>query len=197
MRLARAFFLTCAACLGGVAFAGDTVGVNGSNVQYPVEKTATLGDKNFKQKLTGAAMRKKAFVNVYTVGSYISHDFAGKTPDDLAGADVIKQLHLVMERDVAGGDMARAFETAIRANYPKEYDEELKKLTAMIASHDVNKGDQVWITNIPGYGLHINLVGKKQEFIPGVKFSKAVWEIYLGNKNIGEAVKKALVSRLG
>ena len=62
---------------------------------------------------------------------------------------------------------------------------------------NVNKGDQVWITNVPGYGLHIHLVGKKQEFIPGVKFSKAVWEIYLGEKNIGEAVKKALVSRLG
>ena len=27
-------------------------------------------------------------------------------------------------------------------------------------------------------------------------FAKAVWEIYLGNKNVGEAVKKALVARL-
>lgn len=197
MRLARAFFIALTVCMGSFALASETVGVNGSNVQYPTAKTATLGEKQYEQKLTGTAMRKKAFINVYTIGSYIVTEFKGTTPQDLAGADVVKQLHLVLERDVRGGDMANAFETAIRANYPKEFDEELKKLNAMIAAHDVVKGDQVWITNIPGYGLHINLVGKKQEFIPGVKFSKAVWEIYLGNKNVGEAVKKALVSRLG
>jgi hypothetical protein len=196
MRLARALFIALSVCMGATALAGDTVGVNGSNVQYPVSKTATLGDKQFEQKLTGAGMRKKAIINVYTIGSYIDKEFTGKTPDDLACADCVKQLHLVLQRDVSGADMAHAFETAIRANYPKDFDSELGKLTSMIRTHDVAKGDQVWITNIPGYGLHINLVGKKQEFIPGVKFSKAVWDIYLGPKNVGEAVKKGLVSRL-
>jgi hypothetical protein len=197
MRLTRAFFIALAVCMGTVALAGETVGVNGSNVQYPTAKTATLGDKQYEQKLTGAGMRKKAFIDLYTVGSYIVNEFNGRTPGELASADVVKQLHLVLQRDVGGGDMARAFENAIRANHPREFDTELKKLTAMIEAHDVKKGDEVWITNIPGYGLHIHLVGKKQEFIPGVNFSKAVWEIYLGEKNVGEAVKKALVSRLG
>ncbi len=196
MRLARAFFIALAVCMGATALAGDTVGVNGSNVQYPTSKTATLGDKQFEQKLTGAAMRKKAIINVYTIGSFIVNEFKGTTPEDLASADVVKQLHLVMERDCNGGDMARAFETGIRNNYPNEFNEELRKLTSLIAGHNVVKGDQVWITNIPGYGLHFNLVGKKQEYVPSVKFSKAVWEIYLGPKNVGEAVKKGLVSRL-
>src|SRR5262245_2532883 len=196
MRLARGLFIALAVCMGATALAGDTVGVSGSNVQYPVIKTATLGDKQFEQKLTGTGMRKKAIINVYTIGSYVATEFTGKTPEDLACADCVKQLHIVLQRDVSGADMARNFESAIRANYPNEFNDELRKLTECMAAHNVAKGDQVWITNIPGYGLHINLVGKKQDYVAGVKFSKAVWHIYLGEKNVGEAVKKGLVSRL-
>lgn len=193
-----AWILSVAAIFLAVAVssADESVPVKGSNVKYPVAITATLGDKQFAQKLTGVAMRKKAFVDVYTIGSYVANEFKGKTPEELASADVIKQLHLVMERNVSGSDMAKAFETAIRANYGSEFDADLAKLTGLIAQYDLNKGDQVWITHVPGYGLHFNLVGKRQEFIPGLKFAKAVWDIYLGPKNVGEAVKKGLTSRL-
>jgi len=196
MRYAQVIAVAVAIFCVGNALAGETVGVSGSNVQYPTETQAAIGDKKYPQKLTGAAMRKKAIINVYTVGSYVSTEFVGKSPDELACCDHVKQLHLVLVRDVSGSDMAKAFEGAIRANYPNDFTEELKKLNGLIQNNDTNKGDQVWITHIPGYGLHVNLVGKKSEYIPGVKFSKAVWEIYLGPKNIGEAVKKALVSRL-
>ncbi|MCX7700075.1 MAG: chalcone isomerase family protein [Gemmataceae bacterium] len=193
-----AWILSVAALFFAVAVssADDAVPVKGSNVKYPVAITATLGDQKYSQKLTGVAMRKKAFVDVYAIGSYVANDFKGKTPEELASADVIKQLHLVMERNVSGSDMAKAFETAIRANYGSEFDNDLAKLTGLIAQYDLNKGDQVWITHVPGYGLHFNLVGKRQEFIPGLKFAKAVWDIYLGPKNVGEAVKKGLTSRL-
>ena len=77
-----------------------------------------------------------------------------------------------------------------------DFADELDKLTALIKAYDVEKGDQVWISYYPGYGLNVNLVGKRAEFIKGTKFGKAVWDIYLGPKNVGENVKKALVSRL-
>ena len=38
--------------------------------------------------------------------------------------------------------------------------------------------------------------GKKQLMIENPDFSRAVWEIYLGKKNIDDDIKKALVSRL-
>ena len=63
-------------------------------------------------------------------------------------------------------------------------------------AQNIGKGDVCWITHIPGYGLHVNLVGKRSEFIKNVKFANAVWNIYLGPKNVGESVKKALTSRL-
>jgi len=189
--------IVAAALLAGrSAIAQETIGVAGSDVQYPTARQIKVGDKPMKLKLTGAGMRKKVIFNVYTVGCYIQDDFAGKSAEDLAGTDTFKQLHLVLQRSVAGEDKARAFRDAIRAIYGDEFTVEMDKLTALIKAHDVDKGDQVWITYHPGYGLNVNLVGKKDEFIKGTKFGKAVWDIYLGPKNVGENVKKALVSRL-
>jgi len=186
-----------AGLLGFQVLAGETIGVSGSSVEYPTHIEAAIGEKKAALKLTGAAMRKKVVFNVYTIGSYVQSDFQGKTPEELANADTLKQLHLVMQRDVAGKDMAKAFGDAIRANYGNEFAAEVDKFMALMRDQSADTGDQVWITHVPGYGLHVNLVGKKAEYIKGVKFGHAVWNIYLGPKNVGENVKKGLVSRLG
>jgi hypothetical protein len=39
-------------------------------------------------------------------------------------------------------------------------------------------------------------MGKKDVFIANPAFSKAVWDIYFGKNNVGEDVKRGLVSRL-
>jgi len=196
MRISRTLIVATALLAGRNAVAQETVGVSGSDVQYPTARQIKVGDKPMRLKLTGAGMRKKVIFNVYTVGCYIQEDFTGKSAEDLAGTDTFKQLHLVLQRSLSGETMAQAFSDAIRANYGDEFNAEIDKLTALIKAYDVEKGDQVWITYHPGYGLNVNLVGKKDEFIKGTKFGKAVWDIYLGPKNVGEAVKKALISRL-
>lgn len=177
--------------------AEETVGVSGSSVQYPVAIETKIGEKSVSQKLTGAAMRKRAIFNVYTIGSYVQTDFAGKSAEELAATDAFKQLHLVMQRSVSGADMAEAFRDAVRANYPgNQFAEEMDKFMGLMRAQNADKGDEVWITHVPGYGLHVNHAGKRSEYIKSVKFAKAVWDIYLGPKNIGEGIKKALTSRL-
>ncbi len=170
--------------------------MKGSTVEYPVARQGKIGDKTYTLKLTGAAMRKKAIFNVYTIGSYVVNDFAGRSPEALAAADTMKQLHMVMMRGVDGSDMARAFHEGIKLNHPNEFAEQIKKLSDVLESHRTEKGDEVWITHVPGYGIYIDMVGRKQEFIAGVKFGNAIWEIYLGQKNLGDAIKKGLTSRL-
>ncbi|HLW67094.1 MAG TPA: chalcone isomerase family protein [Gemmataceae bacterium] len=178
------------------AFAEDVVEVTGGTFKYPLTIEVTSGSKKIPMKLTGAAMRKKAIFNVYTIGSYIQADARVTSAEELASADVLKQLHLVMERTVSGKEMATAFHDAIRANYPTEFSEDLDKFMELMRAQTAEKGDHVWITHIPGVGIHVNLVGKKAETIRNPKFSKAVWDIYLGPKNVGEAVKKGLTARL-
>jgi hypothetical protein len=196
MKTPRLVLVLVAGLCVSTVIAGETIGVTGSDVQYPTTATASIGDKKYPEKLSGAAMRKKAIFNVYTIGSYVSTEFTGRSAEELAACDKVKQLHLVLQRNVTGNDMGKAFEEAIRANHPNEFTTEMTKLTNLIRAYDVKSGEHVWITHVPGYGLHIQLVGKTSEFIPGVKFAHAVWEIYLGAKNVGESVKQGLVSRL-
>lgn len=179
------------------AVAAEMVGVPNSNTQYPTPIQSTIAGKQYKMVLTGTALRTKVIFSVYTVGSYIQDGVKPHTAEELAAADKPKQLHLVMERDVDGPDMADAFKKAIRANYPEPaFNNEMQLLTDRMKAHTVHKGDHVWITHVPGVGMHCNLVGKTDYWIKNVAFARAVWEIYLGKNNIGEDIKRGLTTRL-
>jgi hypothetical protein len=177
--------------------ADDTVGVDGSDTRYPITIEHKIGDRDVKLTLTGAAMRKKLFFKVYTIAAYVAQGTDVRSAEALAAADCPKQMHLVMERDVSGKDMAEAFRAGIRLNYDApRFDRELDTLIDAFKACDIKKGDHFWMTHIPKVGLHCNLVGKSQFLVKDVPFARAVWEIYLGKNNIDSSVKKALVDRL-
>lgn len=177
--------------------ASELVGVSGSSVKYPASIESKIGGKDVKLTLTGTALRKKFIFSVYAIGSYIQEGVSVGTAEELAEKDCAKQLHLVMERDVSGKEMAEAFKAAVRLNYDApQFDDELETLLATMASVTVNKGDHVWLTHVPDVGFHCELVGKTQVTIKNVAFANAVWNIYLGKNNLGDAIKQGLISRL-
>lgn len=176
--------------------AGETVGVDGSAAQYPTHVETNIGGQKVKMVLTGTALRKKYFFNVYAIASYVQEGAAVHGAADLAAADVPKQLHLVMERGLDGKTMASSFREAVRLNYPAgTFEEELNTLADFMQANPVKKGDQVWLTHIPGVGFRGRL-GSKAVLIRNPRFSRAIWDIYLGKNNIGEPIKQGLTSRL-
>jgi len=193
----RFLAVTLIAVTASALLAQEMVGVPGSSIQFAAEIDSTISGNEMKMVLTGTAERTKYFFNVYAIGSYLKEGVTVNNAEELAETDSPKQLHLVMERDVSGNDMAEAFRVAIRLNHPEpEFGEELTMLVECMRSHPVAKGDHVWLTYIPGLGLHVNLEGKTEMKIKNVPFARAVWEIYLGKNNLGETIKKGLVSRL-
>lgn len=195
--LSRMMLVAAAALLGAAAPAGETVGVDGSRTEYETKIEPTVGGKPVKMVLTGAALRKKLVFSVYTIGSYVEAGSGVRSAEDLAAADCPKQLHLVMERDVEGKEMAEAVQKAIRNGRGNDaFPEELKALAETMKGLTLKKGDHVRLTNLPKKGVECDVAGKKQLLIENSDFSKAVWEIYLGKKNIDEDIKKALASRL-
>jgi hypothetical protein len=182
---------------GAGALAAELVGVHGSSTQFTTTMDWTVGDKPVKMVLTGTALRQKLIVNVYALAGYVQEGAAVKTAEDLAAVDCPKQLHLVMERAVAGGDMAEAFRTAIRANYPEPaFADEVNLLVDRLRNETVRKGDHIYLTHLPGVGLEVKVAGRADFVVRNPEFSKAVWDIYLGPNNLGEAIKRGLVSRL-
>lgn len=175
----------------------EPVDVDGSDLKFESTVTDTIGGQQVTLDLTGTALREKAWVNVYAIGSYVQQGAALKTGDELAAADVPKKLHLVMERGVGGKKMGDAFQEAIEANYTAaEFEAELKAFQDYFAANSVEAADSISFVNEPGVGL-VCKVGKAEAItIKNPKFSKAVWDIYFGKNNIGDAIKTGLSSRL-
>ena len=194
----RVCFLSAAMFLWAAgASATELVGVRGSNTQFTTTMGITVGGKPVQLVLTGVALREKFFFNVYAIGSYVLEGAGVRTAEELAAVDKPKQLHLVMERDVSGPDIAEAFVVAIRQNYPTPaFTNEVDLLAAKLREIDLKKDDHIYLTHLPGTGLHCNVVNKGEFTIENGEFSRAVWDIYLGKNNVGEGIKKGLTSRL-
>jgi hypothetical protein len=181
--------------LAAGAIAADAVTVG--SARYPGAVTASVGGKPAELRLTGAAMRVKLFVNVYAIASYVQAGIAVRSAEELAAADVPKQLHLVMQRDVAGRDVAESFRSAIRQNYPDPaFGAEVDTLVRMLREGTARKGEQILLTHVPGVGLQVGVSGRDPFVIKNPAFGRAVWDIYLGRYNVGDAVKHGLVSGL-
>ena len=142
-------------------------------------------------------MRSKFLVNVYAIASYVQEGIKPKSSDELINADIYKQLNLVMERQVDGREMAASFKSSVLLNHKEEeFPEELTLLDNLFKEIKVVKGDQVKLTHLPGVGIHCQVVDKIEVTIKSVAFSKAIWEIYFGKNNLGESIKKSLLSKL-
>jgi hypothetical protein len=179
------------------AVANDAVPVPGSATRYPAATEIQVDGKPVKLSLTGAALRKRGPFSVYTVASYLQDGVAAKTPEQLAVADGVKVLHLIMERDVKGRDMAEAIQSGVRLNNPgNAFDAELRQIVQKLGSMDLRKGDNIFLIAIPKVGVRCQVVGKTDVLIQNPALSRAIWDIYLGRQNIGEPIKAGLVSRI-
>jgi hypothetical protein len=176
----------------------ELIGVDGSDTKFESTLTDTIGGQQVTLDLTGTALREKAWFNVYAIGSYLQQGATVKTAEELASADAPKKLHLIMERGVDGKKMASAFREAIEANYSaKDFEAELKEFEAYFMANPVEKGDHISFVHEPGVGVVCKVASKEAITIKSLKFAQAVWDIYLGKKNIGEGIKSGLTSRLG
>jgi len=179
-----------------VAADPEPVVVPGSEVQFPVQVVAQENGKGVEMGLTGVALRKKLFVSVYSMGSYLDKRVKVANAEELANADATKWLFMVMERNVSGADMATAIKDAIKVSHPDAFNDELSQVVTFFEKLEVKKGDRVWLAHKAGKGIVINVAGRAQLEVPNVAFAKAVWGIYLGPTPITDSIKQGLISRL-
>jgi hypothetical protein len=189
--------LTVLVALNSGARAGETVKVGGSHTRFATTIDSRVEDKSVQMVLTGTALRRKYGLNVYSIASYIQEGASVRDAEGLARVCVVKQLHLVFERDVDGETMARSFRDSIGMNHPApEFAVELARLEHYFRAHPVRAGDHIWLTSIPHSGLWCQHVGQAGLLIPSENFAHAAWEVYLGRHNLGMPIKTGLSSRL-
>jgi hypothetical protein len=196
----RGKVLMLAALLGlagvGRVQAGELADVHGSKVRFTTTMEVKVDGKPVRLALTGTALRQKYFLNVYALASYLQEGVQVQSAEELAAADCVKQLHLVLERNISGKDMAEAFQEAIRHNYPEPaLKDEVAQLADMLRNDSFHQGDHIYLTHQPGLGLRISVSDRDEVIISNAQMSRAIWDIYLGPNNLGDSIKKGLLSR--
>jgi hypothetical protein len=183
--------------LGMRAVVGAGAAASDGDPRFATAITSQIGGKAVRLALTGTAMRTRYLLNVYAIGSYVQAGIKVQDGEELARTDVPKQLHLIFERDVDANTMAKSFREAIGMSHPAPaFGPELAELEKYLRAYSVKQGDHLWLTSIPGVGLGCQVVGKPSMVVRSVGFARAAWEVYLGPKNLGVAIKSGLSSRL-
>jgi len=199
MRPLAAAAAALALALGAPAVAQETVTAPDTEVEYPVERTLTVDGEEHDLRLTGVGLREKVWFNVYAIGSYIAADAEADSAEDVAAADVVKLLHLVMERDVSGEDAYEAFKDAIVANYPdaeEDFADELDTFEDFFGDDDVETGVHIRFVHLPGQGVRMAQGDDESVDIANLEFARAIWDIYFGEECVDEDIKEGLTSRL-
>lgn len=175
----------------------DDSAVTVGGASYSTSIAVQSGGKPMRLKLTGAVMRTKWTFNVYSIASYVREGTAVPTPESLARAAIPKKLCLTFERAVASADLAKSFRESVAMNHPAPaFKAEFDALADYFEAHPVSKGSSIWLSSEPKAGFHCQLHGAPPLTIPNDEFAWAVWEVYLGPKNLGAAIKTGLNSRL-
>src|SRR5262245_46110718 len=151
----------CAALLVcGAGLAGEMVGVNGSKVRFPAQIEVPNGGKPVKLALTGAALRTRTIITQYAVASYLQEGVKAKSAEQLVAADSYKALHLILESNLSGRELADSLSTAIRTNSPKGFTSELQQLRAILGDQTFKAGQEITFTWLPKSGVRFQVKGK-------------------------------------
>jgi len=131
--------------------------------------------------LNGMALRKKFIIKVYVAGLYLP---ARETDGaKVLAADQPRRTVMHFVYDVGAGKINSAWMEGLEDNTPK-YSPELKKQFDTLCGmmEDMDDGQQLMFTYIPGKGTEVNVKGKVKGVIEGKAFADALWACWIGAK---------------
>ena len=172
----------------GLAAALPALGKEVAGVTLP--ESTTVEGKTLK--LNGMGLRKKMVFKVYVAGLYLetpSKDAAGAISSDQA-----KSMQLSILRSLSTAQINEAINEGFEKNSAAQMSAlkaRLARLNAMIPN--VEKGDQILLTYVPGKGTVVSAKNAEKGVIEGKDFADALFSVWLGPTPVQEDLKKALL----
>ena len=171
------------------ASAAQAANVGGVNLA----DTVTAGGQ--KLVLNGAGIRKKLFIKVYTGALYLPSK--QNSPEFILSADTPRQMIMAFTFDVEKEKIAEAWQEGLQANSPKAA-AGVKQAFATLSSwmEDMDKGEKIVLTYVPGVGTNVEVKGKSKGVLPDKAVADAILATWIGPKpGPGEDFKKAVLGR--
>ena len=171
-----------------LAFAAASLAVEVAGVNMP--PTATVEGKTLH--LNGAGLRTKVVFKVYVAGLYL--ETPSKDAAAIVSSDQVKSMRLAIMRSLKGSQVSEAIEEGFQKNSKAQMGAlkaRLDKLAAMIPN--VEKGDDLLLTYVPGKGTVVSVKGAEKGVIEGKDFAEALFAVWLGAQPVQEDLKKELL----
>lgn len=152
---------------------------------FPSTIAVAKDDQIFHLKLTGIAKRKKLFIHIYNVASYLDVR-AGeeKLLEEIMNDRNAKQLVVKWTHDASRKRIIKGYQESFLSDLSKD---EYAALSHSIAHYlslisDVNKGDEHVIRWLPGGIIEAYINGELIGAIFDEKFAKALWGIWFNHE---------------
>ena len=144
--------------------------------------------------LNGMGLRTKFMFKVYVAGLYLEK--ASDNAADVISSDQIKRVDMAMLRDLGKGKITEAVEEGFEKNNKAQLPalrERLDRFNAGIA--DLEKGDHLTITYVPGKGTMLEGKGATALTIEGKDFADALFSVWLGKYPVDEKLKNGMLGQ--
>jgi hypothetical protein len=166
------------------ALAGELAGVT-------LPESATVDGTTLV--LNGMGLRKAyGIAKVYVGGLYLEE----KTADAQAIIDSgkKKQMHMQFVRKVSREKLVDAWNEGFEGNVEGGLDALRDRIETFNSwMIDIEKGQSMVFTHLPGGGVVVNVAGENKGTIMGDDFASALWSVWLGPKPPTSALKKGLL----
>lgn len=179
------FFCLSSLCL----FADANITDSNTGLTFPSEVSIKSGGKDYKLQATGVSTRRKFFVKVYSVASYLQ-DAAQATGDkfeQIMQPNKAKQLTIKWVHEASTGKIQDGYNESFRSALP---DAQYAPLKADIDKYvsffnvDVKVGDEQIIRWLPGGVVEVLFNGKPAGTLTNPEFAKALWSIWFGPTSV-------------
>lgn len=156
-----------------------------TGVSFPSDVTFDYEGQEYKLKATGVSTRKKFFVKVYSVASYLQEGaLKGNTAQEIMSDKNAKQLTIKWVHDAPADKLQEGYRDSFRkvvrqGNLKKEVDTYVS-----FFSKGAKVGDEHILRWIPGGIVEVVINGNKAGTIKNKAFAEDLWEIWFGNNSV-------------
>jgi hypothetical protein len=176
-----------------VTYAADDIKDSSTGETFPSRVSFEHDGKQYKLNTTGVATRKKFFVKVYSIASYLQE---GVTPSGSSTLDKVqailndqnaKQLTFKWVHDVSAAKVQEAFNESLKSAIPEADYAQLQgdvNKFLQFYNQEVHKGDEHFLRWLPGGYIEVILNGKKAGSITNTELAKGLWSIWFGPKSV-------------
>ena len=184
----RRFVLATLALASGLALAPTGSAAELAGARF--DDRVTVGDQTLV--LNGTGLRTKFFIKVYAAALYLPAKAADA--GRILAADQPRRTVMHFLYDVDRGKMCEARDDALEANTPNASAGLKQKFATLCAAmEDVEEGDRMVFTYLPGTGTTIEVAGESKGTVAGKEFADALWAAWIGPEPATKDLREGLL----